>query len=119
MTIYGKVLDNDTRQPVPGATVTLWKNNIKVAAVAASVDGDFSISPPAGIIIPDQLGISSVGYIEKFYPIAEASGTSHFLLIRDIKELPPVVVTPGGTKSNTWLWWALGIAAAIALRKKF
>jgi hypothetical protein len=115
MIIYGKVLDNETRAPVPGATVALYSDNVRIAAVAASGAGEFYIEVST-TQRPNKLGISSTGYIEKFWDISAAAGTTVFILDRDVKELPPVVIYP--SKSTSWLWWVAGVVAIIAMSKK-
>jgi hypothetical protein len=115
MTIYGKVIDSETRAAIPGATVALYAGNLRLAAVAATGTGEFTLTI-SDTSRPDKLLITSVGYLEKSIDPLSAAGTTVFMLERDVKELPPVVIYP--TKGKNWMWWALGIAVLIGMSKK-
>ncbi|MES3018583.1 MAG: carboxypeptidase-like regulatory domain-containing protein [Bacteroidota bacterium] len=113
MTVYGKVLDSTTRAPIPGATVAIYSGNIRLSAVAASGAGEFTIMT-LDSSRPDRLGISSVGYTEKFFDISAAVGTNTFMLNQDIKDLPPVIVTSSSKKN----WWWLLLFIPFIIKKR-
>lgn len=115
MTIYGKVIDSETRAGIPGATVALYAGNVRLTAAAATSTGEFTLTI-SDVNRPDKMLITSVGYLDKTFDPQSAAGTTVFMLDRDVKELPPVVIYP--TKNKAWLWWALGIAVLIGMSKK-
>jgi iron complex outermembrane recepter protein len=67
-TITGKVVDNNSREPLIGATVVL---DGTTRGVPTSLDGSFSLSIPAG---ENNLVISYIGYITKELPVSISSG---------------------------------------------
>jgi hypothetical protein len=114
MTVYGKVLDETTREPIPGATIYLYNGSVKVASAIATNAGEFTVTTGGYAAAADKLLISSVGYAEKWFSLSDQQVS--YLLSRDEKELPPVVVTSG--KKSTWLWWVLGAGLLVSIKKK-
>lgn len=114
MTIYGRVLDTESREPVPGATVALYNGQTKVAATVATAAGEFTLTTSNAYDIQGmKLVITSVGYLNGSFELSDKQNV--YLLLRDIKELPPVVIYPK-KKTSYWVWLMLG--AGVLLTKK-
>lgn len=70
--ISGKLLDEETGQPIPDVTVRIGNKG-----VTSDADGNFSISLPAGKY---EAEISSIGYGKKIITDVEVKDNSHFEL---------------------------------------
>lgn len=68
-TITGTVVDSETGEPLPGATIAVQGTNV---GVVTNVDGEFSISPPTRSAT---IVVSFVGYQPKTLPGAANVGT--------------------------------------------
>lgn len=110
----GVVRDAVSESPVPSATIELYRNGTRVAAMAANSAGYFylSTSEPA-----TDITISSVGYKTYNWPASEVQDV--FDLERDEKDIDPVVLPPTKAPgdSNIFLWLLIAAAAYAATRK--
>lgn len=114
MTITGKVLNWNTYEPVPGATVALVAGNVTLATVAAKNDGTFEISTNG---VPDNLLISSVGYETRAFGVAEYEEFWTFFLQPSYKTEGEVTVTAVKAVGIGWIAF-LVIALLIASKKR-
>jgi TonB-linked SusC/RagA family outer membrane protein len=89
-TISGQVMDETTKSPVAGATVTV--KGVR-NAVSTNPDGTFSIKAPSGTVT---LIISSIGFATKQVVAGPSSGSLTISLGADSRELGEVVVTALG-----------------------
>ena len=87
--ISGKVVGNDNA-PVPGATITVVETS---QSVAASADGNFSISAPARAVT---LSISSINFKTQEVKVAASQNTVTVTLSESGAQLGEVVVTALG-----------------------
>jgi hypothetical protein len=88
-TVNGKVLNYNTLEVVPGATVSLMFGNVVLKTVAARNDGTFSISTSS---TPDSILISSVGYESRQFGFDEYSDFWTFFLYPSVKTESEVIV---------------------------
>jgi len=116
--ISGRVLNWNTIEPVPGATVELWAGNVRLTSAAANNEGTFSLSTNG---VPDSLKISSAGYITRQFGFAEYESFWTFFLQPNYREgETPVVYATLKKKSLlpiALLFLLLGIAAKKKKRK--
>jgi len=112
--ISGRVLNWDTIEPVPGATVELWAGNLLLTAAAANNEGIFSLSTNA---VPDSLKISSAGFTTRIFGFAEYESFWTFFIKPNYREGEPVVVT-ATLKKNSLLPLAMLLLLVLAAKKK-
>ncbi len=114
MTIYGKAVDQETKAPLNGATITLSNGNVMIANTIASSEGMFYLNTSQ---YPTLLSITSVGYKSANFPLPTNEDKTYFELQKNYSELDNVTVTTG-KKSLSWLLWAGIIALFIKENKK-
>jgi hypothetical protein len=112
--ISGRVLNWDSIEPVPGATVELWAGNLLLTSAAANNEGLFSLSTNG---VPDSLKISSAGFTTRIFGFAEYESFWTFFIKPFYKEggTPVVYAT---LKKTSLLPIALLLLLALAVKKK-
>lgn len=90
MKYYGTVIDAETNEGVPSATVELWYGNVMLARAAANGAGVFSIESAS---IPDQVRITSASYKPQVYSYQQVMDDSYLPIQKNIVEEDPVIVT--------------------------
>ena len=113
--ISGRVLNWDSIEPVPFATVSLMAGNITLVSGAANNEGLFSLSTSA---VPDSLLITAAGYESRKFGFAEYESFWTFFIkpIYREGETPVVYAT---LKKKSWLPIALfGLLLLMASKKK-
>ncbi len=99
-TITGKVSEDATKNPVPGATISV--KGLK-KTVTAGADGSFTIQAPEGKVT---LVITSIGFATKEI-VAQAGTPLDILLSTDSKQMGEVIVTALGiTRQSKTLVYA-------------
>lgn len=99
-TITGKVSEDATKNPVPGATISV--KGLK-KTVTAGADGSFTIQAPEGKVT---LVITSIGFATKEV-VAQAGTPLDILLSTDSKQMGEVIVTALGiTRQSKTLVYA-------------
>lgn len=93
ITIKGKIIDDQEKTPIPGATIAV-KNTKKI--IMADGEGNFSVSAPANAT----LLISFIGYTTLEEPVNGQTMLS-IMLKRDTKSLNEVVVTALGISKQS------------------
>ncbi len=99
-TITGRVVDEATLGPLPGANVMLEDTRL---GASADVDGYFRIPVPAAFVLGQEVNLkaSFIGYVSQTQVIVLTAGeiTQNFMLAIDVLELESVIVTGmGGTR---------------------
>lgn len=113
--ISGRVLNWDTIEPVPGATVELWAGNVLLKSAAASADGLFQLSTTA---VPDSLKISSAGYTTRIFGFAEYESFWTFFIKPNYVEGETPVVYATLKKSKLLPLALIGLLLLMASKKK-
>lgn len=113
MTINGKVIDDQTGQPIPRATISLLSGNVNLKSISADDSGNFSITTTQN---PDSLLITSVGYQGTYWPLPKYESTSIFDLPVSTDPLDTIVVEY--KPKSVFPWWLIVIAAGILLSSK-
>jgi hypothetical protein len=118
MTAKGVISDSDTNQPLDAATVELWYNNVKLASVAAGSDGRFNLYTNAGV--PNLIKITSAEYKPYSSPFTAADDNIEYgyKMVRNVKELDPVVIVSTFVKKNPGLSIALLFGALLLISEK-
>ena len=114
-TISGRVLNWDTIEPVPGATVELWAGNLLLKSVAADNEGIFQLSTTA---VPDSLKISSAGFTTRIFGFAEYESFWTFFIKPFYREGETPVVYATLKKSKLLPIALFGLLLLIASKKK-
>jgi iron complex outermembrane recepter protein len=83
--VSGKVYDNETKEPLPGATITILSSSL---GVVTNTNGQFSIS---GISDTDTIEVTYMGYYKK--RIAVNSADLSIGLTQSVSNLEQIVVT--------------------------
>lgn len=112
--LNGTVIDSGTREPVPGATISINQGNLRLAEKAADGNGNFSISSPYDA---DSVTISAIGFGSRTWKLPDFAGLFAWELTRSIPVLPEAVVTTKKTK-NLLLFGGLALLALFAIRRK-
>lgn len=102
MKYSAQVIDLDTMEAVPNATVELWYNNILLRRILASKNGSFAFDVTA---IPDQVRVSSASYKPASFPFSQVQDDSYLPMEKNIVEGENVIVT--AVRRHPWLWFAL------------
>lgn len=110
----GTIVDEQTGQGIPGATVALWSRGVRIAAVAANDSGEFTID---AFSTPDALIASSIGYYETQWPMPDYDEQSTFELQRNEKQLEEVVIESTRKKPFNWAWLAIAGALVFIFAK--
>jgi hypothetical protein len=118
MELSGRILDFDTHQPVPFASITITRPDGTYTGIGAqtNINGQFFLSNPVADY-PNYFTVSSVGYYTQKAQLYEDFFIDYggdFLLKKNTKDLDPVVVT---ANRNSQLAWLL-LPALILLAKK-
>ena len=118
MEVYGRVLDKDSMQPIPGASIVITTpaGSSTGAGTSANANGEFYLNDDIADY-PNYLTISAVGHQTmraQLYEDFFIDYSSDFLLPRRIKDLPPVVVTA----QKKFPYWLLLIPSALLLKEK-
>ncbi|MGN6508462.1 MAG: SusC/RagA family TonB-linked outer membrane protein [Chitinophaga sp.] len=111
-TVTGRVTDEATKQPVPGASISLKGTNIGTASTA---EGTFSLNIPAGT--GQVLVITSIGFASQEIPLT-GSGPLNIVLKQSASTLSDVVVVGYGTQKRTSLTGAVSVVTAKDLEGK-
>lgn len=114
MNYYGTVIDADTNEGVPGATVELWYGNVMLARTIANAVGSFSISSAS---VPDRVKITSASYKTGDYSYQAVMDDSFLPIQKNIVEGEPVIVT-AMRKKGAAAMLMLGLLAVLLLNKK-
>lgn len=114
MTIYGKTVDQETKAPLSGATITLSNGNVMLANTFANNEGMFYLNTSQN---PNLLSITMVGYKAANFTLPVNEDKTYFELTKNYSDLDNVTVTTG-KKSLSWLLWAGIIALFIKENKK-
>lgn len=104
----GRVLDAQSGSAVPGATVRLLAGGSVINQAIADGNGDFDVAGLADVV-----QVSSVGY--KTVDFSADPGQTEYKLPRDAKDLPPVVLPPGGSGGKNTGLLLLGLLAVVLL----
>lgn len=89
--IKGRIVDAQTGEALPYATVSVKKLGI---GTASNLDGDFSLKIPASGAF-EKINIHFMGYTAQEMNIADISGSLKILLVPSSYEIAEVVVLPG------------------------
>lgn len=88
MTIFGLVLDIDSRQPIEFATVYIKNTNV---SAETNLSGEYSISAPAGEALT--LVFTRIGYVETEYRIKNlAAGAKRNINVKLVPEMSDVEI---------------------------
>jgi TonB-linked SusC/RagA family outer membrane protein len=98
--ISGKVTDNSTGEPLPGASVLIKGTS---TGTVTNVDGDYEIAVSGP---EDELVISFVGFLEETIVVGERT-TINVQLIPDLQSLEELVVVGYGTQKKSDLTGAV------------
>lgn len=97
MNLTGHVVDRDSKDPLPGATVELWYDNLMLSRSAADNNGYFSISSASS---PDNIVITNASYKKATFPYMDSLRLTVFPVERNIVEGEAVIVK-NKLKGNT------------------
>jgi TonB-linked SusC/RagA family outer membrane protein len=103
LSFEGTIIDSQTNQPLPGATVVINESNI---GTTTDFDGNFSLL----VEKDDTILISYIGYISK--KVAVSSGTNQIYLDPDSDELDEVVLIGYGTQNKRSVTGAVSTVSA-------
>ncbi|TRX60756.1 SusC/RagA family TonB-linked outer membrane protein [Fulvivirga sp. M361] len=93
MTVTGRVVDESTKEPLPGANVLLKNSS---TGVVTNVDGGFTINAPAdGVLV-----ISFIGFVTQEVPVRNRSNID-IALSTDVVGLSEIVVTAFGLEKES------------------
>ena len=112
MRITAKVIDNETRDPLPGATVALYAGNVRLNQVAADANGAFLIDTDG---TPDRITVTNASYLGRSWKLPDYAGLYVFELSRNYATGPGVTVTAG--RIPKWVF-PVGLLALLLLIKK-
>jgi TonB-dependent starch-binding outer membrane protein SusC len=98
--VNGKVTDNSTNEPLPGASLLIKGTS---AGTVTNVDGNFEISVSGP---DDQLVVSFVGFLEETIVVGERT-TINIQLMPDFQSLDELVVVGYGTQKKSDLTGAV------------
>lgn len=90
MKYQGTVIDADTNEGVPSATVELWYGNVMLARSVANAAGLFSIESAS---VPDRVKITSASYKPQEYNYQQVMDDSYLPIQKNVAEGEPVIVT--------------------------
>lgn len=114
MIYQGRVIDTETGEPVPGATVELWAGDLMLLRGAADQSGFYSLVTQS---TPDTIRISSASYIPQETAVNNSGAVVVYELQKNIVEGEPVIVTAKIKKPVLWLAAAL-VVVVLALNSK-
>jgi hypothetical protein len=87
--ISGKIVDNETGEPLPYATIGIMN---KGHATVTNFNGEFGLNIPP-YCINDSLSVSYLGYINRFIPVKQALGNSFTIkMIREYIPIPEIII---------------------------
>jgi len=115
MTLTGHVVDRDTKDPLPGATVELWYDTVMLARSAADNNGYFSITSTAS---PDNLVVTHTSYKKATFSYMDSLRLRLFALEKNIVEGEPVIVISKLTGNNVWIVAGLAIFLLLFSKKR-
>ena len=122
MILFGRILDANTGQGIPYATIEVTDDmgTFAGAATTSGVTGNFALD---SLMMREGsfLRITSSGYKPVSIPFSEYSNISEFKLIPDYITLDPVVITAKKkvtSNNNSAIYAALGLGALFLLLKK-
>ncbi|MDR3269731.1 MAG: TonB-dependent receptor [Tannerella sp.] len=110
--INGRVLDEQTQEPVIGATVSLVGSK---GGAVSDVDGNFSLRVQS---LPVTISINYLGYQKEDVDIYESTGSITVLLRENTNFLNEVVVVGYGTQKRKELTGAIASVSSIAIAQK-
>ncbi|WP_181308639.1 carboxypeptidase-like regulatory domain-containing protein [Rufibacter sp. XAAS-G3-1] len=99
--VWGRVLDKETGEPMPGTTVQVKGTS---SAVATDVDGRFTITTPANAI----LVVSFIGYVSQEVPV-KGSSRIEIKLASDARALSEVVVVGYGAQEKREMTYSMAV----------
>lgn len=106
MEVSGYIIDEQTKEPLPGAYAELWSGSIMLKRSAANDRGYFSVSSPGS---GNGLVLSHTGYESQTMPISGSSFNMHYPMKREYKEEQEVIVESHPTKD------AMGLVILVGL----
>lgn len=110
MKYSGQIIDADTNEGVPSATVELWYGNVMLARTIANSTGTFSIESAS---VPDRVKITSASYRPQEYSYQQVMDDSFLPIQKNIVEGEPVIVT--AMKKNPVVALTLGLLLLVFL----
>lgn len=112
MKYSGQVIDIDTSEGVPSATIELWYNNVLLSRTAANGNGFFSFDITG---MPDQVRITSASYKSASYPFDQVADDSYLPIEKNIAEGDNVIVT--AIRRSPWILFAIGLGLLVLADK--
>lgn len=109
-TYSGTILDATSETPLPKATVAIYVPGMPPQLQAADNSGQFEIATRSAA---SSITVSHAGYKQNTWPAFEQ--IHRYELERDIKELPPVVIT---SHKKKWLAWAILAGLLLMIKKR-
>lgn len=109
----GLVIDADTKEPIPGASVQFYLGQTLLDGMAANGQGQFNT-----VLLddPDGLVITHAEYNGSMF---QAANGGIYSLERKVKALEDVIVTSSGKGNNNWLLFGgLGLLLLLSQKKK-
>lgn len=113
MKYSGQIIDAETSEGVPSATVELWYGNVMLARVVANSKGLFSIESAS---VPDRVRITSASYKPQDYSYQQVMDDSFLPIEKNIVEGEPVIVT--AMKKNPMVALGIGLLLLVLLNNE-
>jgi len=114
MDYAGRIIDSVSADPVAGATVELWINNIMLSRVAADNNGYFKFSSSSS---GDRLTVDSASYGAKSFPAPDIGSSPVYKLDREIIQGETAFVT-NKKKQSAGLMFGLLALLLLLLKKR-
>lgn len=116
--LHGKVIDLETQQPLPGASITIVDPSGQYLGDGVAADRSGLWMLASGLFMGNFVMFTNVGY-EPVTVAAEDLGVLSVVgLLKKSSVLDPVVVTPDNNKKSKIPWWIIGIIGVTLLYKK-
>lgn len=112
MKYSGQVIDIETNEGIPAATIELWFNNVLLSRTIANGHGMFSFDVNG---TPDQIRITSASYNSAAFPFDQVADDSYLPLERRVVEGENVIVT--AIRRKPWILFALGFGLLVLADK--
>ena len=103
----GQVINNENGNPLPNATVRLYKDGNLIASKAANASGEFYFDVPT---TATQIEVTYIDFVRRLISAAPYNNSNYNLvpMLVDENELPEVIVTDGMGKWDWIVYAALG-----------